>query len=423
MTTTVYPSGKQAVGVAVETAPGTPVAPSVWVPVTKFEWEDKPTWLEDKALRGSMATDAFGVVLGVQIGEITMEGPVYCDTMPFFVANLLGDVTTTGTATTPTGTLAAAVTVLGATSVSSSVSIPSGTQIQIDVGNLAEIVTTSGAPTGAGPYAIPVPALTKLHASGVAITAIQPTGPQQHAISLMNSGQGRGQGTNSCQPSTLTISQYYGPAAGSGGRQFTSVVFTEIGLKWNAESEFLTWTGKAIAFISSIPVTLASSTYSTASPIASWQAVLGLAGPASGGTQVKTIESGEYTLKREAAAKFTGQNSQNPYIIARGALSAAEWKSSFVAADESPLLYMRNNTQPQYQLIISNGLSGAAALAMQLDMQQAAFTAVKANYGKELIGFDASGKAVINSTNAGYSGGMSPIKLTFSNAIAAGTFV
>lgn len=422
MTTAVYPSGKQAVAVSVETGPGVPNNTiAAWVPVTKFDWNDRPTWLEDKALRGSMAVDAFGMVLGVQIGELTVEGPVYCDTTPFFVANLLGDVTTTGTATTPTGTLSSS-SIVGATSVSSSVSIPASTLIQIDTGNLAEIVTTSGAPTGVGPYTIPVPALTKPHASGVAITAIQSTGPNLHAISLMNSGQGRGQGTNSCQPSTLTISQYYGPAATSGGRQFTSVVFTEISFKWNAESEFLTWTGKAIAWVSAIPATLTAPTYSTASPLPSWQGVLGLAGPASGGTLVKTVETAEYNLKRTASAKFTGQNSQNPYIIARGDVSA-DWKSSFIAADESPLLYMRNNTQPQYQWILSNGLSGAAALAMQVDMQAAAFTEVKPNFGKELIGFDATGKAIINPTNAGYSGGMSPIKLTFTNAIAAGTFV
>lgn len=419
--TAVYPSAKQTLGVAVEASPGTPLAPTAWIPVTKLDWNDKPTWLEDKALRGSMGNDAYGIIQGVELGELTIEGPAYMDTVPFFVANLLGDVTTTGTATAPTGTLSSGA-AAGATSVSSSVSIPTGTLIQIDVGNLAEIVTTSGPPTGTGPYTIPVPALAKSHLSGVAITAIATTGPNQHAISLLNSGQGRGQGTNSCQPSTLTISQYYGPAAGSGGRQFTSVVITEITFKWNAESEFLTYSAKGMAWISSIPASLANPTYTTVQPIASWQGVLGLAGPASGGTQVKTIESGEYTLKRDASAKFTGQNSQNPYIIARGGASAT-WKSAFIAADESPLLYMRNNTQPVYQFLLSNGLSGAAAAAMQIDMQQAAFTEVKPNFGKELIGFDASGKAVFNTTNAGYSGLESPIKVTFTNAIAAGTFV
>ena len=419
----VYPTGKQTVGVAVEAIPGTPVTPGYWVPVTKFEFNDKPTWLKDMALRGSMGKD-YGLIQGVQIGELSWEGPAFMDTLPFWVANLLGDVTTTATATAPTGTLAAA-SVVGATSVSSSVSIPASTLIQIDTGSLAEIVTTSGAPTGAGPFTIPVPALAKPHAGptpgpAAAITAV--TTPNLHAISLMNSGAGKGQGANSAQPSTHTITQYYGPAATSGGRQFTNVVVTEVGFKWNAESEFGTYTAKAIAWVSSIPASIPAATYSTAQPIASWRGVLGLAGPASGGTQVITAESGEYTLKRTAAPKFTGQNSQNPYAIPRGDVSV-DWKNSFIAADESPLLYMRNNTQPQHQFILAGPGTGAAALAMQVDMQQAAFTEAKANQGKEVVGFDCAGSAVLNTTNAGYSGAESPIKVTFTNAIAAGTYV
>lgn len=415
----VFPIGKQYIGCAVETSPGTPVAPTAWIPMTKFEFNDKITFLKDQAGRGVMGHDNFNTVAGVKIGELTMEGPVYCDTIGYPLGNIFGDVTATGTTTAPTGTLSAGSSI-GATSVSSSVSIPNGTLVQIDVGNLAEIVTTSGAPTGAGPYTIPVPALAKAHLSGVAITAV--TNPNAHAFSLMNSGAGKGQGALSAQPSVHTFTQYYGPAATSGARQFTNVVFTELMFKWNAESEFLTWTGKAIAWVSNIPASIANPTYTTAAPLPGWQGVLGLAGPATGGTQVKTIESGEYTIKRVATPKFTGQNSQNPYIIPRGDLTA-DWKSSFIAADESPMLYMENNTQPQYQLILSNGLAGANALGFQIDMQQAGFTEAKPNYGKEVIGFDCVGGGVFNSTNAGYSGGTAPIRVTLTNAVAAGSYV
>lgn len=417
----VYPTGKQTIGGAVETIPGTAVAPTFSMPVTKFEWNDKPSWLSDMAGRGVMGNDAFAIIQGVKIGELTIEGPAYLDTFGYWLGNLFGDVTATGTTQAPTGTLAAAVTVLGATSVSSSVSIPNGTQIQIDVGNLAEIVTTSGAPTGVGPYTIPVPALSKLHASGVAITAIQSTG-FQHAFSLMNSGAGRGMAANSCQPSTLTLTQYYGPAAGSGARQFVNVVFTEITLKWNAETELLTYSAKAIAWASTIPGSSPAPVYTSAIPIASWRAALGLAGPATGGTQVVTAENGEYTFKRTAKPRFTAQGSQNPYFIPRGGLTA-EWKTAFIAADESPLLYMENNTQPQYQFVLSNGLAGANLLGLQVDMQQAAFTEAKPNQGTEVVGFDCTGKTVFNTTNAGYSGGLSPAKVTLTNSVTPGSYV
>jgi hypothetical protein len=418
-TPVVYPTGKQTVGIATEAFPGTAVAPAAWVPVTKFEWNDKPVWLKDMAGRGVMGNDAFAIIQGVEIGELTIEGPVYCDTIPYLVGNVLGDVTTTGTTIAPTGTLSAP-SIVGAVSVSSSVSIPTGTLIQIDVGNLAEIVTTSGVPSGAGPYAIPVPALAKPHAATVAITAIAT--PNVHAFSLMNSGGGRGQGVLSAQPSTHTITQYYGPAATSGGRQFVNVVLTEIAFKWNAETELLLYTAKAIAWVSAIPATIPTATYTSAQPLASWRGLLGLAGPASGGTQVVTAETGEYAIKRTAAAKFTAQGSQNPYSIPRGGVMA-DWKQTFIAADESPYLYMRNNTQPQHQFVLSNGLTGAAALGIQFDMQQAAFTEAKPNFGKEVVGFDAVGTAVFNATNIGYSGGLGPIKVTFTNAIAAGSYL
>jgi len=192
----VYPTGKQTVGGAVETIPGTAVAPTFSMPVTKFEWNDKPVWLRDMAGRGVMGNDAFAVIQGVKIGELTIEGPVYLDTIGYWLGNIFGDVTATGTTQAPTGTVGTPGTIVGATSVPSSVSIPNGTLIQIDVGNLAEIVTTSGVPTGAGPFTIPVPALTKPHATGVPITAIASTG-LQHAFSLMNSGAGRGMAANS----------------------------------------------------------------------------------------------------------------------------------------------------------------------------------------------------------------------------------
>lgn len=417
----VYPTGKQTLGGAVEAIPGTAVNPTFSVPVTKFEWNDKPTWLSDMAGRGVMGNAAFAIIQGVKIGELTIEGPCYLDTFGYWLGNIFGDVTATGTTQAPTGTVGTPGTIVGATSVPSSVSIPTGTLIQIDTGSLAEIVTTSGAPTGAGPYAIPVPALTKPHAMGVPITAIQTTG-FQHAFSLMNSGAGRGMAANSCQPSTLTLTQYYGPAAGSGARQFVNVVVTEVTFKWNAETELLTYSAKAIAWASTIPGSVSAPVYTSAIPVASWRAVLGLAGPASGSTQVVTAENGEYTIKRTAKPRFTAQGSQNPYFIPRGGLTA-EWKTAFIAADETPLLYMENNTQPQYQLILTNGLSGASALGLQVDMQQAAFTEAKPNQGTEVVGFDCSGKTIFNTTNAGYTGGLSPIKITLTNSVAAGSYV
>lgn len=63
------------------------------------------------------------------------------------------------------GSLAAAAS-SGATSVSSTISVASGQGFQIGTGRTQQVVATTGAPTGSGPYTIPVPALSAAHASG-----------------------------------------------------------------------------------------------------------------------------------------------------------------------------------------------------------------------------------------------------------------
>jgi hypothetical protein len=94
-TPTTFSSFKQFVGVAKETSQGTPVAMTATIPVEKFEPEDKPVWLDDKALRGSMV-EAYGRQQGVIKTDFSMSGPAFPDTLGWLLGNLLGDLTTTG---------------------------------------------------------------------------------------------------------------------------------------------------------------------------------------------------------------------------------------------------------------------------------------------------------------------------------------
>lgn len=95
----LYPVDAVFNGVAKElsTAPGTPVAMTATVPCDTFKWSDKWVPIDDKALRGNMGTD-YGVIEGYTYCDVSsMGGPVYPDTIPYLVANLMGDLTTTGT--------------------------------------------------------------------------------------------------------------------------------------------------------------------------------------------------------------------------------------------------------------------------------------------------------------------------------------
>lgn len=83
------------VGVALETVPGTAVAATNFIPVTKFDPMDHQIWLDDVGWRGAMATE-YDQVAGVVHSEIGISGDVYGDSLGWLVAGILGDVTVTG---------------------------------------------------------------------------------------------------------------------------------------------------------------------------------------------------------------------------------------------------------------------------------------------------------------------------------------
>lgn len=334
---TTYSPLQRFVGFAKDVTPGTPVAPAADMPIEKFDWNDKPTWLEDKALRGSMSDDVYNLIQGVEIGELDMAGPVFGDELGYLLGNIFGADDVTGTA---------------------------------------------------APFA--------------------------HKFSLLNSGTG--------QPGTLSVTQRYGPEPTHQARVFSGTALSEIGFTYNAESELLKYTAKATAWASQVPSSTPTSTFTAVKPLPSWQALLGVAGPASGGTLVSNVASGEFNIKRKLKPYFTAANKQSPYVIQRGALSM-DFKLKFVADGESPLTYMLNNTQPQVQFLLSNGLAGANLVSVQIDLQNAAFTEAKPNFGAEAVEWDVTGRAVLNTTNVGASGGYGPGTVTLQNAIASGTFI
>lgn len=89
-----YPSAKQFLAIGKETTQGTGVAPTVTMPVDEFSIDSQFEQLKDAAWRGHM-----GAVSGIQQGvgktEFDGKGPVFLDTFPILLLNILGDLTTT----------------------------------------------------------------------------------------------------------------------------------------------------------------------------------------------------------------------------------------------------------------------------------------------------------------------------------------
>lgn len=238
--------------------------------------------------------------------------------------------------------------------------------------------------------------------------------PFTHAISTLNSG--------TAQPGSLTLVDWQGTPATSQARQIPGACLSQLVLKGNAESSVIEFTASGIAYPSS-DLGLAPTPASTsAPPLAAWRTALGIGGPASGGTQVKTAREWSITIDRKLRAEWTLQNAQTPFIIQRGAVTAAGTLLVPVPADETVLNYYLNNTQPQVQLLVSNGLGGANLLSLQIDAQVAAFNSAEIVRNEEAVGYNTAFKCIANTTNAGASGGYSPLKVTLQNAVTSGTY-
>lgn len=247
------------------------------------------------------------------------------------------------------------------------------------------------------------------------LTTTGASAPFSHAFSTLNSGTG--------QPGTLTITDWQGLPATNQARQFAGACLSELTLKGNAESELITYDAKGTGWASVIAGAIPTPAATSALPVASWRSLLGIGGPASGGTLDGTIGDWEIKISRVLKPYFTAQNSQNPFVIMRGEVSVSGKLNFTVPASEANALTpMLNNTQPQFQWTISNGGAGATLLTLQVDCQAAAYDTSKIERGAEAVGYSSTFKGVANSTNAGASGGVSPIKITLQNALAAGTY-
>ena len=162
---------------------------------------------------------------------------------------------------------------------------------------------------------------------------------------------------------------------------------------------------------------------SAVAPYPSWRTVTGIAGPASGGTQVKYIADHSVTLTRAIKAYNTEQGAQTPFVIARGKQSNAGKITISPATDDTSMIAFLANTQPQLQFLSSNGLSGANLVSVQVDILLGAYDTDDITDNSELFGFEVNFKpqhtasASGGITTTGASGGKGAVKVTLINNV------
>lgn len=91
------PSVRSYLGIAKEVTPATPVAATDFIPISKdaFKPVDIINPLYDTGLRGSMVEN-YTYIQGRRHTEIDVAGPVFADTVGYWVGGILGSVATTG---------------------------------------------------------------------------------------------------------------------------------------------------------------------------------------------------------------------------------------------------------------------------------------------------------------------------------------
>ncbi|MEW2518129.1 phage tail tube protein [Actinacidiphila alni] len=233
------------------------------------------------------------------------------------------------------------------------------------------------------------------------VTTTGAAAPFSHAMSTLNSGNG--------QPPSYTLSDYYT----NNTRQFPGLKFSELGLKFSGDG-MLTYSAKATS-LASVPTTKPTPSYTAVPPLAGWVGAVSIGGVAS-----TFVVDGECTIKRPVTVVQAVDGTQAPYSLWSGPVSVSG-KLTLVMEDDAQLTNYLTNAKPSLDINYSQG-AGASAVQVKLHMTKAAYTNAEISRGKDYIELSVDYDALANTTDAGTSGGYSPIKATIQNAVASGTY-
>lgn len=399
----VAPSTKSWLGFAREITVGNAVLPAVTIPLDKgtYEPEDLIKYLPDEAIRGSMAL-IYQEIAGVEDASFTYGGPVFGDVYGFFLDNTFGDLSTSGQPAIGGNSNTTAAASAGNTNVTvaASAGFANGQNIQIDTGNLSEVVKISTI-TGNTLNFVGYPLRFNHNNASTVVTV---SGGYTHRFNILNSGTG--------QPPTHTATDYTGLTTTVGARSYPSLCISQLDFTGNAEALFM---GKAVgnSWISAPAASTPTNATTFLTPTPAWVTNITI-----GTSAIYDIGQWAVSIKRQLQVYWTNQGFQNPYIIARGPLDATCTLDFSVAYDETALLQFLNNTQPSVVINVDNGLAGLSHINYTFVFAQAAFIKSKIVRTGVLIGYNDEVQSVANSSNSGGSGGLGPVTVIVKNNFA-----
>lgn len=228
--------------------------------------------------------------------------------------------------------------------------------------------------------------------------------PNTHTFSALNSGTG--------QAPSYQLTDFYG----ANTRQWGGVQFSDIDLKATGDG-LVTWDCKGLSYASGVVATPTSS-YSAVRATPGYAGITTVGGTVlSGPAGLKSID---LSIKRAVELIPCIDGGPDPLRVWDG-LVGVTGKATYVVDDDTFLNYYLNNTQPALDIAWNIG-TGAAQLGLTLHLSSAAHHVAKTMRGQAYVTTEADLIGVANTTDAGASGGRSPIKCTLRNAKISGTY-
>lgn len=387
------------IGVAKETVKGTPVTATAFPIIRQNRiLKDEITQLDDDGMRGSMIDGPYDQVAGPQWATFEGGAPMYADTLAWWLLGILGDVSFSASRTVADGVTASNTTLTSATAAFT----------QQDIGK----AITPSADFAAGTVIISVQSATSVTLNKAALTSgttktitLAPATVNGHSGSVKNTADG--------QPTSLTLTDFYGLTGGTPARQSAGLQIEEVGLKFTGAGLY-EYTLKAQGF-GTVQVAKPTLTVSSVTPSPGWEIQAVLAG-----TLSPVLVDGELTIKRPTEAIHVADGTAAPYRIWQGGLNVAG-KMTFVAEDDSEYQRYLNHTTPSIALIAQHG-SGAATIGATIVMSKCNVKHSQPKHDGIYMQWEDELQALWNATDAGASGGLSPLRANFMTPAASGTY-
>lgn len=388
---TALPVAETTLGIALETTRGTYVAPSLWLPVMSPKYKPDVKYMPDQTLQGSMVS-TYDEIAGLRNDTHGWDSYPYLDTFPAMLRALLGSSDTLTAA--PTNTTLSAPAIVGAATVTATVTVAAGSWIVIDqgVGVGGQIIQESHQVISAASDVLTLDTpLIFAHASGATITGLT-----QHQFSLLNNA-----GTTGNQPPSVSITDF----AGDAWRGLAAAQLDSINLQGTADS-LPKYTVNWFSHLSTTPSTPTPS-FSTAEAPVGWNSTFSI-----GGTVIPYVVSWEFDFKRNVKPIPAITGTMNYYQLFAGALDATAKITVLQDSASTWLNAYQTGATETIDFTLADIKSG---FTLHLHSSRAKFTTGEIDRSKEWVEVPLELTLIPSATDA-LAGGVSPVLATCANA-------